>query len=68
MTTLTCQSCGGRRREINGCGMRVDCTHCGGSGVVDISINNDPAEAIKQIPEPLRRKPGRKPQPKVVND
>lgn len=57
-----CPECKGGRTEVNGAGMRIACTICCGKGVIeeDCSINAS-FEDAKQIPEPLRRKPGRKP-------
>ena len=62
MKISTCPSCKGTKKDTNGCGMRIACVECNGTGIVDEDIDKEPTKEIIASPinKPRRGRPARK--------
>jgi hypothetical protein len=62
MKITTCPSCKGTKKDTNGCGMRIDCVECNGTGIVDGDRDKESAKEIIAPPtnKPRRGRPAKK--------
>ena len=61
MKISTCPSCKGTKKDTNGCGMRINCLECNGTGVVNDDIDPVKEMIVSPSNKPRRGRPARLP-------